>query len=98
VGFVHYANTAYLKTSDDKGEIILEDTSFVSGVPDGLFFSPTNSPDKNADLLAGRFDPYSIINCFSLFTVEAAEHIAEAHEAGTLDSLFPPPAISRETP
>lgn len=93
ISFVHYSNVVYLKTSNEKREIILEDTSFVSGGDDGLFFSPSRSPEENADLLTHRFDPYSIITCFSLFTNEAAEKIAQAYEAGTLDSLFPPRAI-----
>jgi hypothetical protein len=94
ISFVHYSNAAYLKTSNDKGQVILEDTSFVSGDEDGLFFSPSHSPDENAGVLVHGFHPYSIINCFDLFTNEAAERIAQAHEAGTLDLLFPPPASS----
>lgn len=97
VSFVHYGVTAYLKTADDEGRVILEDTSFVSDSTTGLFFSPANSPDKNADLLARQFDPYSIINCFSLFTDEAAANIAHAYEAGNLDSLYPPPVVAGET-
>jgi hypothetical protein len=100
VSFVHFGATAYLKTSDDKGQVMLEDTSFVSDVSDdgdAPFFSPGHSPDENADLLARRFDPYSIISCFSLFTDEAAARIAQAYGAGNLDSLFPPPAAAGET-
>jgi hypothetical protein len=97
ISFVHYASTAYLKTSSDKGEVTLEDTSFITGGNDELLFSPSHSPDENANLLLHRFDPLSIINCFDLFTDEAATNVGQAHEAGTLNSLFPDPAISGET-
>ena len=97
ISFVHYANAAYLKTSNDKGEVTLEDTSFITGGKDRLFFSPSQSPDENADVLLHRFDPYGIINCFDLFTDEAATNVAQAYEDGTLDSLFPDPAIPGET-
>jgi|SRR5579872_5975967 len=81
IGFVHYESVAYLKTVDDTGNIKLEDTSFVSGGGEGLFFPPTNSADANAELLVGRLDAYSIINSFDLFTREAAQRIAEEFEA-----------------
>jgi hypothetical protein len=97
ISFVHYGVTAYLKTSNDKGQIMLEDTSFVSNPTDGLFFSPAHSPSENADLLVSKFDPYSIINCFSMFTDGAAAKIAQAYDAGTLDSLFPTPATAGKT-
>jgi Abortive infection C-terminus len=96
VSFVHYADTAYLKTSNEKGEVTLEDTSFVSDGAGKLVFSPARSPNENADLLVQRFDPYSIINCFDLFTGEAAARVAEAYGAGTLDSLYPPLAVAGE--
>jgi hypothetical protein len=98
VSFVHYADTAYLKTSNDKGRVVLEDTSFVSDGADRLYFPPAHSPDENADLLVHRLDPYSIINCFDLFTQEAAARVAQAYGAGTLDSLYPPPVTAVETP
>lgn len=82
VRFVHYEGIAYLKTVDDKGNVVLEDTSVVSGDgKEGLFFPLTNSADANAELLVRELDPYSIINCFDLFTSEAAQRIAEAFEA-----------------
>ncbi|MGO9270149.1 MAG: hypothetical protein ACLQOO_07835 [Terriglobia bacterium] len=92
ISFVHYANTAYLKTLGDRGQVNLEDSFFISQDADESFFSASHSPDENAGLLADRLDSYSIINCFELFTDEAAQKIARAYEAGTLDSLFPPPA------
>lgn len=82
IGFVHYEGVAYLKTVDDTGNIILEDTSLVSGGGDeGLFFPLTNSADANAELLVQRLDAYSIINCFDVFTSEAAQRIAKEFEA-----------------
>jgi hypothetical protein len=95
VTFVHFANTAYLKTSNDKGEVNLEDTSFITRGSSELFFSPTHSPDENAGLLA-KFDPFSIINCFELFTHEATTRIGQAQDAGILDTLFPPAVIPGE--
>ncbi|HEY6442229.1 MAG TPA: hypothetical protein VIY66_02685 [Candidatus Acidoferrales bacterium] len=74
----------------------MEDTSFIASGQGVLFFSPANAPDQNADLLAQKFDPYSIINCFDLFTRDAAANIAKAYEAGSLDALFPPGAIPGE--
>ncbi len=50
--FVYFGNTAYLKTLNDKGELTLEDTSFIASGQGVLFFSPANAPDQNADLLA----------------------------------------------
>src|SRR5579864_3820530 len=84
VTFVHHANVAYLKTLDDEGTVVLEDTSFISGGADGMFFPPSNSAEKNAELLVHQFDPYSIINCFDLFTSEAAQKVAQAYEASRL--------------
>jgi hypothetical protein len=82
IGFVHYDGVAYLKTVDDTGNMVLEDTSFVSGSGDeGVFFPQTNSANANAELLVRRLDAYSIINCFDLFTSEAAQRIAEECEA-----------------
>jgi hypothetical protein len=82
IGFVHYDGVAYLKTVDDTGKMVLEDTSFVGGGGDeGLFFPLTNSADANAEVLVRRLDAYSIINCFDLFTSEAAQRIAEECEA-----------------
>ncbi len=82
IGFVHYDGVAYLKTVGDTGNMVLEDTSFVSGGGDeSVFFPLTNSADANAELLVRRLDAYSIINCFDLFTSEAAQRIAEECEA-----------------
>jgi|SRR5579863_1919161 len=90
IRFVHYENVAYLKTLDDKGSVELEDTSFISDGADGLFFPPSNSADQNADLLVQKFDPYSIVNSFDLFTDEAAEKIARAFEATRTETLSVP--------
>jgi hypothetical protein len=82
IRFLHYDGVAYLKTVDDKGNVELEDTAFVSGGGDeGLFFPLSHSADENAGLLVQKFDGYSIINCFSLFTDEAAQRIADEFEA-----------------
>lgn len=81
ISFVHYENVAYLKTVDDKGTVELEDTSFISEGASELFFSPSNSAEENARLLVEKFDPYSIINCFDLFTSDAAKRVAEQYEA-----------------
>lgn len=96
ISFVHYAGTAYLKISNDKGYLVLEDSSFISDGRGGSFFSALHSPNENADLLLHRFDPFSIVNCFDLFTADAAANIAQAHEDGTLDSLFPESTILGE--
>jgi len=83
IGFVHYENVVYLKTVSRDGEISLTDTEFISGEKmEGEFFSSSGSPDENADLLVTALDPFSIINCFELFTEQAAAVIAEAHQAG----------------
>jgi len=92
IRFVHYEDVAYLKTLDDKGTVELEDTSFISDGADGLFFSPSNSADQNADLLVQKFDPYSIINCFELFTSDAAERVVQAYEASKPATLILPQA------
>lgn len=90
VRFVHFDDRVYLKVIMQNGEINLEDTEFIAGVEDATqFFPSSHVPDKNADLLLTVFDPFSIINCFDLFTVEGAAKIAEAHYAGRLDDLFP---------
>lgn len=90
IRFVHYANTAYLKTLDEQGTVELEDTSIISDGAGGLFFSLSNSANKNADLLVNQFDPYSIINCFDLFTTEAAERVAQEAEANRPATLLLP--------
>lgn len=91
IGFVHYEQSVYMKTIDADGHIDLTDTDFIAGNDNGnLFFPNTHSPDQNADLLVQQFDPFSMINCFDLFTDEAAERISEAHQLGTLESLFGP--------
>lgn len=92
ISFVHYASVAYLKTLDEKGTVLLEDTSFVSEGADGMFFSPSNSADKNADLLVHELEPYSIINCFDLFTSEAAGRVAQVYEASKPVTLNLPQA------
>jgi hypothetical protein len=86
IGFVHYEDEVYLKTLNTNGEINLIDTDFISGGPDGRFFSPLGSPDDNADRLVREFSPYSIINCFDLFTERAARRVAREFEAGRLAS------------
>jgi hypothetical protein len=86
---VHYAGVAYLKTNDDKENLSLEDTSFIASGRERLLFPSSHSPNQNADLLVQEFDPYSIINCFDLFTAEAAARVAQAYEDGTLESMFP---------
>lgn len=48
---MHYANTAYLKTLGDRGQVNLEDAFFISQDADELFFSASHSPDENAGLL-----------------------------------------------
>lgn len=91
VGFVHYEEIVYLKTIDRRGEVSLTNTDFISDDDlEGNFFSWSRSPDENADLLVGEFDPFSIINCFDFFTETAASRIGAAHQAGTLAFLFEP--------
>jgi hypothetical protein len=93
IKFLHYDGVAYMKTVDDKGTVELEDTAFVSGDGQGDFFFPLdNSADENAELLVRKFDPYSIINCFDLFTSEAAQKIADEYEANRPQPSSPPPA------
>ena len=84
VKFLHYENVAYLKTLDDNGIVELEDTSYISDGANGLFFPPSNSAETNAELLVQKFDPYSIVNCFDLFTDEAATRAFEAHRPEAL--------------
>lgn len=86
IGFVHYEETVYLKCVGQNGDISLTDTEFISDENE-QFFSPLRSPDENADLLVRKFDPYSIINCFEIFTDEAVKQIAEAFQCGRLNSL-----------
>jgi hypothetical protein len=82
IKFLHYEGVAYLKTVDDKGNVELEDTAFISGGGEAdLFFPLHNSADVNAELLVQKLDRYSIINCFDLFTSEAAQRIADEVEA-----------------
>jgi hypothetical protein len=90
ITFVHHAGIVYLKTLDDKENLELEDTSFISDrTDDDVFFTSSHSPNVNADLLVQQFDPYSIINCFQIFTSEAGERIAQAFQGGVLETLFP---------
>lgn len=89
IGFVHYEDAVYLKVVTKEGEVGLTDTEFIAGNDmDGCYFSQSRSPDDNVDLLVNQFDPFSIITCFDIFTKAAAERIAKAHQAGTLESLF----------
>ncbi len=91
IGFVHYENSVYLKSVTRDGEISLTDTEFIRGEKmDGEVFSLSKSPDHNADLLVTEFDPFSIINCFELFTEQAAAAIAKAHQSGNSESPFSP--------
>lgn len=93
IGFVHYEDAVYLKLINRDGEVTLTGTEFISGNDmDGRYFSRSRSPDENVHLLLNQFDPFSIINCFDIFAKPAAERIAAAHEAGTLESLFQPKA------
>ena len=93
ITFVHYDGVAYLKTKDDKGTVKLEDTSFISRGRDKLFFSPEDSADKNGDLLVHQFDPYSIINCFDLFTDAAAQNVALPEESPSETLSLPQSSI-----
>lgn len=88
VTFVHFEDTVYLKIMDQEGKIDLVDTQFISDGEKGLFFSPSRTPDENAELLTTIFDPYSIINCFDLFTEEGNSVIGKAYQDGTMGSLF----------
>lgn len=80
ISFVHFEEKVYLKVQNISNELRLTDTCFISGEPDS-FFSTYNTPNDNADLLLNEFDPYSIINCFDIFTDEAARKIAEEFES-----------------
>ena len=80
ISFVHFEEKVYLKVQNISNELQLTDTDFISGEPD-LFFPASNAPNDNADLLLNEFDPYSIINCFDIFTDEAARKIAEEFES-----------------
>lgn len=93
IRFLHYDGVAYLKTVDDNGKVELEDTAFVGGRGD-LFFPPDNSADANAELLVQKLDGYSIINCFSLFTDEAAQRIADEVESNPPQPLALPEAAT----
>ncbi len=87
VSFIHYEDMVCLKVVDR--DVSLTDTEFITVDDLGRqFFSITESPDYNADLLVNKFDPFSIINCFDLFTEQAASEIAELHKVGKLESLF----------
>lgn len=80
ISFVHFEEKVYLKVQNISNELQLTYTDFISGEPD-LFFPASNTPNDNADLLLDEFDPYSIINCFDIFTDEAARKIAEEFES-----------------
>lgn len=96
VSFVHFEDSVYLKVAMHGAEIVLTDTEFISSGENRQYFSPLRSPDENADRLLTEFDPYSIINCFDLFTAEAAARVAEAYEGGKLGLLPPPVDASGE--
>lgn len=82
VGFVHYEQSVYLKTIDSHGDIDLTDTDFIDEDDSGnRYFSNTRSADENADLLIQRFSALGIVNCFELFTEEAAERIYQEGKA-----------------
>jgi hypothetical protein len=82
VGFVHYEEGVYLKTMTLDGTVTLTDTEFISGSDvENQYFSTANTPDQNADKLVNDFNPYSIINCFELFTEEAAKAVSRSHNA-----------------
>lgn len=82
IGFVHYDEGVYIKLVRTDGKMDLTDTEFVAGrARDGQFFSPSHSPEENANLMVNEFDPYSIINCFEIFTEDAAREVAKAYEA-----------------
>ncbi len=84
IGFVHYENVVYLKIELYSGEINLTEAEFVADGPAMKpFFSPSRSPDENADRLVNQLDAYSIINCFELFTEEAAAKIAHTYESSS---------------
>ena len=68
----------------------LEDTSFISDGAEGCFFLPSHSAEKNAELLVHKFEAYSAINCFDLFTSEGAEKVAQAYEASSPATPLPP--------
>ncbi|MEN6356539.1 MAG: hypothetical protein ABFD83_05580 [Armatimonadota bacterium] len=89
-GFVHFEQNVYLKTVDSDGRVELTNTDFVYSGEDERTFSLDHSPDENADLLLHQFDPFSMINCFNLFTHEAEQRISSSHQVGTLESLFQP--------
>jgi hypothetical protein len=82
IGFVHFEDSVYLKTVDNSGKVTLTDTEFIAGSDaDGCFFSRSNAPDKNVELLVNSFDPYSIINCFDIFTETAAQRVNAEYQA-----------------
>jgi len=87
--FVHFNDVVYLKVMNDDGQVTLTDTAFISGDHGEQFFGLSRSAESNADLLLTEFDPFSIINCFDLFTEEGATQVADAHASGTMGALFP---------
>ena len=81
VQFIHYDQTAYLKTTTVEGSIDLLEMSFiVAGSEEEEMFSVGISPDENASLFVSKLDPYSIINCTELFSAEACQQIAKSYE------------------
>jgi|GEM_PF-364357 len=102
VKFLHMDEVVYLKivVEDGSGYFTTNhlDTDFVAGPePDGVLFPVTKHAQDNADLFLKSFDSYSIINCFDIFTEEAAEEISTAYEEGRLESLIPPIVGEGET-
>jgi len=76
ISFVHFEEKVYLKTRSITNEIQITDAEF-SNLNLESRISSNNTPDKNVDLLLNEFDPLSIIDCFDIFTDEAARKIAE---------------------
>ncbi|WP_334103360.1 hypothetical protein [Mesotoga prima] len=76
ISFVHFEEKVYLKTRSMTNEIQITDAEFSSLKLESRI-SSSNAPDENVDLLINEFDPLSIIDCFDMFTDEAARKIAE---------------------
>jgi hypothetical protein len=100
--FVHFDDRVYLKVIMCDGQMDLHDTEFISndGDPD-QFFPPSNTPDQNAELLLSSLDPFSIINCFNVFTEEAAAKVSEAAQSSdngrTSESIMSNDEVHHET-
>jgi hypothetical protein len=90
VSFVHFDESVFLKVVISGTGTNLTDTEFIRGEGADQLFSARRSPEENANLLLSDFDPYSIINCFELFTSEAAAKIAQEFEAHRPEALITP--------